>query len=822
MDNVAGQPLDQLVAAAHQASSSLHGIVSRVACPRPPVSDLHWQLGALIDSLHQLCQQTRGSPAAGLSALRLPLSGCEGACNAIKEQARQQPALVDAHEGTANSWTKFKCFDCTTDDLVRLLAAYTATFKIAIVDVTLPSSLDAVSIDQYVKLYRDAGSDIEDQIRTLEARLEFQQAEQGLLEQQHESMKVCLDICAEFGDRITNRRPFHPAEEHAGMRRHRAALTALVANIDSALSAAMDLAIERASKGENTSKEAQLTRALHEAAAEARRCIGSADDVSHIDNHATSATGDSVQFLVSTTGPHIHGVNRSCGSKARQFAGHMNDETLQVLVREVDEVRAGDIGGSDDLSRRPSGVGSVENNRASEFLQRFKANAKPPRGSFARLCGARALGAISAPCRASTLLDTASQLRGAHTAWRSQATREWPSEYRPRRCCPCCSSMSLVLRCKPMGVAGRDATAMWQTQIPRRVHVADARPCDMHTPPHWEEAGWHLGRVSYTTTSDHAVAQSSIVYRGNVSRARPCPGLTRLCPFGLRPHSSSLTKQNFDVLHSIQLFPYPVTLARSTLSVFWVVLAPLTLRCGFEHFVLHPYGLRLVQPCRWLFVVQIFPAGVIIPIYFLEVRVAPPVARLQSHYEALFTENGLQGVRHRKPSPLQLTVSPLNGNGLAPRIPPRVLTVLTGTPTQVMFRSSLHLGIRHWSHQRRSHTEQQCNAETTVAPPLRAWNDVHVLDSFEHKIHHHAVQGLRLDTQSIHGPKLAEGKDGHPARLQKSPARPGKEIIGSRVRGKAGVNGPCPPGHGTIVSHRRLLDNHVSIVEMFAHSPVAG
>lgn len=47
---------------------------------------------------------------------------------------------------------------------------------------------------------------------------------------------------------ITNRRPFDPAEEHAGMRRHRAALTALVANIDSALSAAMDLAIERASR----------------------------------------------------------------------------------------------------------------------------------------------------------------------------------------------------------------------------------------------------------------------------------------------------------------------------------------------------------------------------------------------------------------------------------------------------------------------------------------------------------------------------------------------------------------------------------------------
>lgn len=160
-----------------------------------------------------------------------------------------------------------------TDGLVRLLAAYSATFKIAIADATLygplpfsppktnslglfrssPSSLDAVSIDQYVKLYRDSGSDIEDQIRTLEARLEFQQAEQGLLKQQHKSMKVCLDMCAEFGDHITNRRPFDPAEEHAGMRRHRAALTALVANIDSALSAAMDVTIERASKGENTS-----------------------------------------------------------------------------------------------------------------------------------------------------------------------------------------------------------------------------------------------------------------------------------------------------------------------------------------------------------------------------------------------------------------------------------------------------------------------------------------------------------------------------------------------------------------------------------------
>lgn len=137
MDNVADQPLGQLAAAAHQASSSLHDIVSSVARPRPPVSDLLLQLEALTDSLHQLCQQTRGSLAAGLSALRVPLSGCEGACNAIEEQARQQPALLDATEGAANSWTKFKCFDCTTDDLIRLLAAYTATFEIAIADATL-------------------------------------------------------------------------------------------------------------------------------------------------------------------------------------------------------------------------------------------------------------------------------------------------------------------------------------------------------------------------------------------------------------------------------------------------------------------------------------------------------------------------------------------------------------------------------------------------------------------------------------------------------------------------------------------------------------
>ena len=52
------------------------------------------------------------------------------------------------------------------------------------------------------------------------------------------------------------------------------------------------------------------------------------ENVSAIDN---DASGDAVQFLVSTTNKTISGRNRGHGWRIRQFGGHMSDTSLQKI-----------------------------------------------------------------------------------------------------------------------------------------------------------------------------------------------------------------------------------------------------------------------------------------------------------------------------------------------------------------------------------------------------------------------------------------------------------------------------------------------------------
>lgn len=56
------------------------------------------------------------------------------------------------------------------------------------------------------------------------------------------------------------------------------------------------------------------------------------DNVSTIDNYAT---GDTVQFMVSTSEKTIHGKNRGPGWRTRQVGGHISDESLQQIARSL-------------------------------------------------------------------------------------------------------------------------------------------------------------------------------------------------------------------------------------------------------------------------------------------------------------------------------------------------------------------------------------------------------------------------------------------------------------------------------------------------------
>ncbi len=93
------------------------------------------------------------------------------------------------------------------------------------------------------------------------------------------------------------------------------------------------------------------------------------ENISTIDNYAT---GDAVQFMVSTDGKTIHGKNRGLGWRTRQVGGHLSDVSLQQLSRDFSGT-----GFQITRSESPSGNtpfvpdGKTERNPGSEFEERY-------------------------------------------------------------------------------------------------------------------------------------------------------------------------------------------------------------------------------------------------------------------------------------------------------------------------------------------------------------------------------------------------------------------------------------------------------------------
>ena len=66
-------------------------------------------------------------------------------------------------------------------------------------------------------------------------------------------------------------------------------------------------------------------------------------EVSEIENHAT---GDAIQFMVSTNGKTLHGTKRAAGWRTRQIGGHLDDETLRRISRYMESIGKAFHGGT--------------------------------------------------------------------------------------------------------------------------------------------------------------------------------------------------------------------------------------------------------------------------------------------------------------------------------------------------------------------------------------------------------------------------------------------------------------------------------------------
>jgi hypothetical protein len=211
-------------------------------------------------------------------------------------------------------------------------------------------------------------------------------AELRLIKEERISAQKCLQICAQLSDHI-NQIQFTPELPDTlpkrltteGLQECKNSLNLTTAKLESYMKDRIDRLVTK-SKTAMTSEEdfADLVRLREEweTTRQSREICSKAEmhlkeNISTIDNYAT---GDAIQFMVSTDGNIIHGKNRGLGWRTRQVGGHLNDISVQVLSRDMTSIRF-EHNGNDIPSSRGNAISvpddGVENKPGSEFKERY-------------------------------------------------------------------------------------------------------------------------------------------------------------------------------------------------------------------------------------------------------------------------------------------------------------------------------------------------------------------------------------------------------------------------------------------------------------------
>ena len=229
------------------------------------------------------------------------------------------------------------------------------------------SSATTESLEVYNNLLNTAKADLEDRLERIDDKLqliigenvtesESDGSEARLMREERLSTVKCLQVCAQLSDHISQiqlpaKRSSGRSEQtdldilseritNEGLQECKNSLARTALKLEGYEKQLFGRLMDR-SKTANISEEerADITRLRDELAATrqgmdicSRAHDHLKDEVSTIDNYAT---GDAVQFMVSTSEKTIHGKNRGLGWRTRQVGGHISDESLQQIARSL-------------------------------------------------------------------------------------------------------------------------------------------------------------------------------------------------------------------------------------------------------------------------------------------------------------------------------------------------------------------------------------------------------------------------------------------------------------------------------------------------------
>jgi hypothetical protein len=220
-------------------------------------------------------------------------------------------------------------------------------------------------------------------------------AELRLMKEEQLSTQKCLQICAQLSDHIdqiqlTARRSGNPpgsigldttseSVTNEGLQECKNSLTLVVASLERHMQDLINRLVAKLNTAMTSEEEVAglvWLRDEWKTARKSRDICSNADNrlkktVTTIENYAT---GDAVQFMVSTDGKTVHGQNRGLGWRTRQVGGHLSDESLKQISQDMTSVTIRNTGNEDPPSQgnAPSTSNdAVENRPISEFRERY-------------------------------------------------------------------------------------------------------------------------------------------------------------------------------------------------------------------------------------------------------------------------------------------------------------------------------------------------------------------------------------------------------------------------------------------------------------------
>ncbi|KAF1809596.1 hypothetical protein P152DRAFT_153761 [Eremomyces bilateralis CBS 781.70] len=371
------------------------------------VRDLKEELEALTEVLRSLTETVSATTDVDFSALDHPLLRCGNACREFEQEIMKCSSRSGGNRTSFRDWAKLKYMGDDIDGFRRLLAGYKSTIIIALTDASLrKSSVTTESLDAYRDLIETVTDDLETHLRSIDEKLETifghtvtesgsDETELRRIKEEQMSTQKCLQICARLSDHIDQIQLTPESDSSSpghidpgavperltmdGLQECKNSLALTAAKLEDHMKNLIDRLVAK-SKAATTSEEdlADLAR-LREEWDTARQCrdiCSKADihlkkNISTIDNYAT---GDAVQFMVSTDGKTLHGTNRGLGWRTRQVGGHLSDATVQKISRDFSSISFQNTGSESSSSRgnTPSVPDDgIEHKPDSQYRERY-------------------------------------------------------------------------------------------------------------------------------------------------------------------------------------------------------------------------------------------------------------------------------------------------------------------------------------------------------------------------------------------------------------------------------------------------------------------